>query len=69
MAPTRVAVVGGGIAGIACLWTLRESGFEVDLYEAEPSLGGHAHTAMFERNGHKTPVDMGFVAYNEETYR
>ncbi len=38
--PKRVAVVGGGLAGIAAASTLAERGFEVELFEAEPYLGG-----------------------------
>ncbi|MFE4612806.1 FAD-dependent oxidoreductase [Streptomyces niveus] len=39
----RTAVVGGGVAGLTAAYVLRRT-HEVTLYEAEPRLGGHAHT-------------------------
>ena len=41
----RVAVVGGGIAGLSCAFWLRDAGVEVQLYEALPRLGGRIFTA------------------------
>jgi len=38
----RVAILGGGLAGLAAAAALGGSGFEVDLYEARPFLGGRA---------------------------
>jgi zeta-carotene desaturase len=35
-------IVGGGLAGLSCAAALGEAGFEVDLYEARPFLGGRA---------------------------
>lgn len=36
----RVAVVGGGPAGLSCAYFLRRLGHEVTIYEAMPKLGG-----------------------------
>ena len=47
----KVAVVGGGPAGMKCALTLRERGHEVDLYEKTDALGGqlkHADHADFK---------------------
>ncbi len=47
----KVAVVGGGPAGMKCAITLRERGHEVDLYEKTDRLGGqlkHADYANFK---------------------
>jgi protoporphyrinogen oxidase len=38
----RVAVLGGGVAGLSAAWKLAEAGVGVDLYEAAPVLGGMA---------------------------
>jgi len=38
----RVAVIGGGLAGIASAVALGSAGFEVDIYEARNFLGGRA---------------------------
>ncbi|MEW6366240.1 MAG: NAD(P)/FAD-dependent oxidoreductase [Acidobacteriota bacterium] len=38
----RVAVIGGGVAGLTAAWRLLERGASVTIYEAEPVLGGLA---------------------------
>src|SRR5688572_7086407 len=40
----RVAVVGGGIAGLAAAWELHKGGARVTLLEAGPRLGGVIET-------------------------
>jgi squalene-associated FAD-dependent desaturase len=39
---SRVAVLGGGLAGLAAATALGSSGYEVDLYESRAFLGGRA---------------------------
>lgn len=68
--PTRrVAIVGGGIAGMACSWELRKHDCSVDMYESASRLGGHANSVPFEGNGASVDVDTGFIAMDEPTYR
>lgn len=68
--PTRrVAIVGGGVAGIACSWTLRSHDCDVDVYESAGKLGGHADSVPFAGNGRTVDVDTGFIAMDEATYR
>jgi squalene-associated FAD-dependent desaturase len=38
----RVAILGGGLAGLAAATALAGDGYEVDIYEARPFLGGRA---------------------------
>jgi squalene-associated FAD-dependent desaturase len=45
----RVAIVGGGLAGIAAALALAEAGLPATLYEARPRLGGATHS--FRRGG------------------
>src|SRR5579862_859471 len=45
----RIAVVGGGLAGLAAALECADSGATVTLYEARSRLGGA--TFSFERNG------------------
>jgi monoamine oxidase len=42
--PVRVAVVGGGIAGLAAADVLHDRGFEVVVLEARDRIGGRIHT-------------------------
>jgi squalene-associated FAD-dependent desaturase len=44
-----VAIVGGGLAGIAAAIALGEAGWPVTVFEARPRLGGATHS--FERDG------------------
>ena len=54
----NVAVVGGGISGLACARRLSQQGVRVTVFEAAPVLGGHIRTATVA--GHL--VDMGAEA-------
>ncbi len=55
MAETRVAVVGGGLAGLAAASHLKQAGWHVELFERSRLLGGRA--TSFEVDGHV--VDNG----------
>ena len=52
---SKVAVIGGGLAGITAAIALAESGADVTLLEARPRLGGA--TCSFSRDG--LTVDTG----------
>ncbi|MFC9235448.1 NAD(P)/FAD-dependent oxidoreductase [Streptomyces decoyicus] len=65
----RIAVVGGGVAGLTAAYVLQQGGGEVSLYEAEDRLGGHAHTHdTVSGDGRVVRVDTGFIVHNERTY-
>jgi hypothetical protein len=63
----RIAIIGAGIAGLGAAWALHRS-HRVTLFEAEPRLGGHAHTVDVHHRGHHVAVDTGFIVYNERNY-
>ena len=50
----NVAVVGGGLAGLAAAIELQDAGVDVSLYEARPTLGGAVQT-LPERDGDPEP--------------
>jgi squalene-associated FAD-dependent desaturase len=50
----KIAVVGGGLAGLAAALDLVDAGQEVTLYEARPTLGGAVQT-LPEREGDPGP--------------
>ena len=62
----RIAIVGGGIAGLAAAYLLSRSHC-VSVFEAEPSFGGHARTITAGLNGDQ-PVDTGFIVFNYVNY-
>ncbi len=64
--PQRIAVIGGGISGLAAAYLLAPH-HAVTLYEASAKLGGHARTVMAGLNGDQ-PVDTGFIVFNYANY-
>lgn len=62
----RVAIVGGGIAGLSAALALAGH-TRVTLFEAERRLGGHARTVVGGKQGDR-PVDTGFIVFNHATY-
>ena len=63
----RIAVIGAGISGLAAALKL-SSHHAVTLFEAQPRLGGHAHSVEITLDGVTAPVDTGFLVYNDRTY-
>ena len=66
-APRRIAVIGGGIAGLASAWLLSRR-HRVTLFEAGDYVGGHTNTIDIEVEGHRHPIDTGFLVFNDRTY-
>jgi uncharacterized protein len=62
----RVAIVGGGISGLAAAYLLAPN-HAVTVFEAAPRLGGHARTVMAGLRGDQ-PVDTGFIVFNYANY-
>jgi len=64
----RIAVVGGGVAGLTAAYVLQREA-DVTLYEADPRLGGHADThEVPSSDGGVLRVDTGFIVHNRKTY-
>ena len=42
--PARIAIVGGGLAGLTCAYRLQQAGYRATLYEASDRLGGRCWT-------------------------
>lgn len=63
----RIAVIGGGISGLAAAWLLSRKD-HVTLFEAAGHVGGHTHTVDVEVDGLTFPVDTGFLVFNRRTY-
>jgi squalene-associated FAD-dependent desaturase len=61
--PVRVAIVGGGLAGLAAAVALAGRGFQIELFEAKRRLGGRAGSYLDRESGelidHCQHVAMG----------
>jgi predicted NAD/FAD-binding protein len=65
---TRVAVVGGGVAGITAAYMLQNT-HAVTLFEKNDYVGGHTNTVtILDGPDAGTPVDTGFIVLNDRTY-
>ena len=64
--PRRVAIVGGGVSGLSAAWHLHQNveHIQVELFESEDRLGGHAYTIKVDN----VDVDIGFMVFNEANY-
>ncbi|MFZ5849619.1 MAG: NAD(P)/FAD-dependent oxidoreductase [Actinomycetota bacterium] len=60
-------MIGGGISGLTAAYLLQRS-HHVTLFEADPRIGGHAHTHDVPVAGGTVPVDSGFIVLNDRTY-
>jgi len=63
----RIAVIGGGIAGMMSWYLLRRE-HQVTLFEANDYLGGHTATVDVEVAGQSYAIDTGFIVFNNWTY-
>lgn len=67
MTKERVAVIGGGIAGLGAAWLLRKR-YDVTVFEREQHIGGHSNTVEVDEDGRRVPIDTGFMVFNKVTY-
>lgn len=63
----KIAVIGGGIAGLGAAYALKDR-HQVVLYEKDSRLGGHANTVTVDYDGVPVEVDTGFIVYNHDNY-
>lgn len=67
MSKERLAVIGGGIAGLGAAWLLRKR-HDVTIFEREKHIGGHSNTVEVDEAGRRVPIDTGFMVFNKVTY-
>src|SRR5690606_41298718 len=57
-APPRIAIVGGGMAGLNTAWELRKAGLEATIFEGADRTGGRMFTAN-NRLGDRLTAELG----------
>lgn len=64
----KVAVIGGGVAGIVSAYLLQQN-YQVTLFEKNDYLGGHTNTIEITQGADAgLAVDTGFIVLNDATY-
>jgi predicted NAD/FAD-binding protein len=78
--PQTIAVIGGGVSGLAAAWhLLTNTTHSVHVFESNAKLGGHAYTTSVavERKSNDNnneieinniDVDVGFMVFNDPNY-
>ena len=64
----KIAVVGGGVAGMSAAWHLQALGFAVKVFEKSDSIGGNARTFDVVVGDDTRWVDLGVNDFNADTY-
>jgi isorenieratene synthase len=63
-----VAVIGGGLAGLACAYQLVKRGFTVKLLEKSPQLGGKIASWKIDVGGESFMMEHGFHGFFPQYY-
>ncbi len=64
----KIGVVGGGIAGVGAAWSLHRAGYEVELFEKGPALGGNAKTFRWPVDDRHAESPLLVVAWPQMYY-
>lgn len=64
---SKVAIIGTGIAGMACAHFLRDQ-YDITVFEKNNYVGGHTNTVSVNESGKDIPIDTGFMVFNPLNY-
>jgi uncharacterized protein len=62
-----IAIIGSGISGLTCAYTLAPK-HNIRVFEAADYIGGHTRTVRVEKEGEVSDIDTGFIVFNDRTY-
>lgn len=63
----KIAIIGTGISGLGAAYLLHPH-HDITVYEKNAYLGGHSRTIEVATGDKKTPVDTGFIVFNNWNY-
>ncbi len=63
----KIGIIGAGISGMGAAYLL-SSHHDVTLFEKNDYIGGHSRTIEVTINTQTTPVDTGFIVFNDWNY-
>lgn len=63
----KLAIVGTGIAGMACGHYL-QSKYDISFYEKNNYAGGHTNTITVDEDDREVNIDTGFMVFNHVNY-
>jgi len=63
----KIAIIGAGISGLGSAYLLSPQ-HDITLYEKNNYIGGHSRTIDVQSGDYKTPVDTGFIVFNNWNY-
>ncbi|MFK8068438.1 MAG: NAD(P)/FAD-dependent oxidoreductase [Gammaproteobacteria bacterium] len=63
----RIAIIGTGISGLGAAYLLAPEN-DLVIYEKNKYVGGHSRTINIPIGNKQTPVDTGFIVFNDRNY-
>lgn len=63
----KIAIIGAGISGMGAAYLLSPH-HDITLYEKNNYIGGHSRTIDVKVKNQTTPVDTGFIVFNDWNY-
>lgn len=63
----KIGIIGAGISGMGAAYLLSPH-HEITLFEKNDYIGGHSRTVDVQTGARKTPVDTGFIVFNDWNY-
>ena len=65
MGQEKIAIIGGGGAGVTAAWLLNQK-YDICLFESADHLGGHAYSHELDLEEGTANIDMGVEYFNEK---
>ena len=65
----KIAVIGSGISGLSMCYFLKNTNYDITLFEKENKLGGHTNSYTVNSGVDEgLKIDTGFIVFNDRNY-